>query len=180
MPDGPETIAMKRTVLTLLALLCAPPASALELTSPDVHEGAAINVQHVYTRCGGQNVSPALSWSGAPDATRSFAITTIDLSVKPNGWSHWIVIGLPAGTHALGKGAALPAGARAIMTDFGDAAYAGPCPPAGSGVHRYQFTVWALRTPIVGIPTHANATEVAAALQKASLAKASITGTYQR
>src|SRR5437764_14550354 len=146
-------------------------------TGLELHEGAAIGKEQVYTRCGGQNVSPALSWNGAPDATRSFAITAIDLSVKPNGWSHWIVVGLPPATHALAKGAGLPQGARAVMTDFGDAAYGGPCPPPGSGPHRYQFTVWALRTPSAEFPPRATANDIAATLGKVALAKASITGT---
>ncbi|MBV9571982.1 MAG: YbhB/YbcL family Raf kinase inhibitor-like protein [Alphaproteobacteria bacterium] len=171
---------MKRFAFALFGVVCAKSALALELSSPDIHDGAALALEQVYTRCGGQNTSPALLWRGAPDATRSFALTMLDLSVKPNGWSHWIVVGLPPGTHALGKGAVLPTGAHAVMSDFGDAAYAGPCPPTGSGVHRYQFTIWALRVPTVKFPAHATATQVAAALQKVSLAKSSITGTFQR
>ncbi|HEX3652018.1 MAG TPA: YbhB/YbcL family Raf kinase inhibitor-like protein [Rhizomicrobium sp.] len=171
---------MKHVGYGLFGLICATSASAMGLTSPDIHEGAAIAKEQVYTRCGGQNVSPALSWSGAPDATRSFAITAIDLSVKPNGWSHWIVVGLPAGAHSVGKGAALPPGAHAVATDFGDAAYAGPCPPTGSGVHRYQFTVWALHTPAPEFPAHATAKDITVLLDRTSLGKASITGTYQR
>ena len=169
-----------RALLSLPVLVFATSAVALELSSPDVHEGTMINKEQVYTRCGGQNVSPALSWSGAPDATRSFAITAIDLSVKPNEWSHWVVIGLPPGTHSLAKGASLPQGAQAVMTDFGDTAYGGPCPPSGSGVHRYQFTVWALHAPTVQFLEHANAKNIAATLEKAALGKASITGIYQR
>jgi len=171
---------MRYSWVALFGMICASSASAMELTSPDLHEGTPIAKEQVYTRCGGQNVSPALSWGGAPDATRSFAITAIDLSVKPNGWSHWIVVGLPAGTHAIGKGAALPAAAHAAVTDFGDAAYAGPCPPTGSGVHRYQFTVWALRTPTADLPAHGTANDITVVLKRTSLAKSSITGTYQR
>jgi phosphatidylethanolamine-binding protein (PEBP) family uncharacterized protein len=66
------------------------------------------------------------------------------------------------------------------MTDFGEAAYGGPCPPPGSGVHHYEFTVWALRTPALRLPAHATAKEIAAFLQRSALAKASITGTYRR
>jgi Raf kinase inhibitor-like YbhB/YbcL family protein len=180
MARSPETTAMQYSWFVLSATLCATSASAMDLSSPEIHEGAPIAKEQVYTRCGGQNISPALSWSGAPDATRSFAITALDLSVNPNGWSHWIVVGLPAGTRSLGKGAALPSGARAVTTDFGDAAYAGPCPPAGSGVHRYQFTAWALRTPAPQFPANATANDIAVVLDRTSLGKASITGTYQR
>ena len=155
-------------------------ADALTLSSPDFADGGTIDKEQVYTRCGGGNLSPALSWSGTPAGTKSLAITAIDLDVKPNAWSHWVVVGLAPNVTSLGKGTPLPAGAKALMTDFGDEAYGGPCPPAGSGVHHYQFTVWALRTTTAQFPAHATAKDVTATLQKDALAKASITGTYQR
>ena len=167
-------------LLLLPLVLFATSASALELSSPNIHEGATIPQEQVYSRCGGQNISPALAWGGAPAGTKSFAITVIDLTVKPNGWSHWIVIGLPPTTTALGKGASLPPGAQAVMTDFGDAAYGGPCPPEDSGPHQYRFTVWSLPAATVSFPAHANAKDVLAALDKAALARASITAWYQR
>ena len=98
-----------------------------------VEEGAQIAKEQVYTRCGGSNASPALFWSGAPAGTKSFAVTAIDLSVKPNEWSHWIAVDIPQTVSSLGKGTALPQGAKPVMTDFGDARYDGPCPPPGSG-----------------------------------------------
>jgi Raf kinase inhibitor-like YbhB/YbcL family protein len=173
---------MKGQLLAALPLLMLgiAQADALTVASPDLQDGGSVNKEQVYTRCGGGNVSPTLSWSGAPAGTKSFAITAIDLSVKPNGWSHWIVVGLPANANSLGKGAALPGGAKALVTDFGDAAYAGPCPPAGSGVHRYQFTVWALSTPTFAFAHSATAMDDMAALEKAALAKASVTAGYQR
>lgn len=173
---------MKPRMLPALPLLILSivRAHALTVTSPDLQEGGSINKEQIYTRCGGGNVSPALAWSDVPSGTKSLAITAIDLSVKPNGWSHWIVVGLPPNTTSLGKGATLPGGAKAVMTDFGDAAYAGPCPPTGSGVHRYQFTVWALKTATMEFAHNATAMDVAATLEKNALAKASVTAGYQR
>lgn len=171
---------MRLAAYAICAVLVAGPAAAMELTSPDIREGAPIAKEQVYTRCGGQNVSPALAWSGAPAGTKSFAITAIDHNVPPNDWSHWVVVDIPPNTTSLAKGASLPAGAHAVVTDFGRAGYGGPCPPPGSGVHHYEFAVWALRTPTVQMPAHATAKEIAAFLQKDALAKASITGTYQR
>jgi hypothetical protein len=172
---------MKRFLLagTMLLALAAP-ATALQLTSTELHEGGQVPLEQVYTRCGGQNVSPGLAWSGAPAGTKSFAVTAIDLDVHPNEWSHWIVVGLPPGTASLAKGASVPAGSQALMTDFGDAGYAGPCPPKGSGVHHYQFTVWALRTPTIQFAPHSTAADVQATLEKTALAKATITASYQR
>jgi Raf kinase inhibitor-like YbhB/YbcL family protein len=180
MEESLETTAMKLAGYALCTVLITGPAAAMELTSPDIRDGAPIAKDQVYTRCGGQNVSPALSWRGAPADTKSFAITAIDHNVPPNDWSHWIVVDIPPGATSLAKGASLPAGAHAAMTDFGDAGYGGPCPPPGSGAHHYEFTIWALRAPAVQLPAHANAKEVAAFLQRNALAKASITGIYQR
>lgn len=180
MEESLETIAMRVAWIVLAVALGATSAAAMELTSPDIRDGASISKEQVYTRCGGQNVSPALAWSGAPASTKSFAITAIDHNVPPNDWSHWVVVDIPPTTTSLGRGAGLAAGAHAVMTDFGDAAYGGPCPPPGSGVHHYEFTVWALRVPTVQVPAHSTAKEIAAFFQKNALAKAAVTGTYQR
>jgi hypothetical protein len=175
---------MKRYVLATagvaLFILSAQPAGAFELQSPDIHNGAPIAPEQVYTRCGGKNVSPGLVWRDAPAGTKSFAVTAIDRNVPPNDWSHWILIDIPADVTSLAKGAAPPAAAHAVMTDFGDEGYGGPCPPPGSGVHHYEFTVWALRAPTVQFPPHATAKDVAAMLEKNAIGKASITGTFQR
>ena len=151
------------------------------LTSSDIRDGASIGLQQIYPRCGGANVSPALAWSGAPAGTKSFALTMIDTDVQPAMWSHWLVVDLPPGTTSLPQGARqFPVGAKQLKTDFGDAAYGGPCPPKGSGVHHYQFTVWALPVANVSFAEGATAADMLAALTKQALAKATLTGTYQR
>jgi Raf kinase inhibitor-like YbhB/YbcL family protein len=150
----------------------------MTLTSQDLKTGQPMPALHIYPRCGGRNVAPQLAWSGAPPATKSFAVTMIDRDVRPNGWSHWIAVDLPAGVTSLRQGAPLPAGARGLVTDFGDAAYGGPCPPAGTGVHHYQITVWAMPAPHAAIEK-GSAKALAAALQRAALAHASLTVTAQ-
>lgn len=172
-----------RTLLALVAasafLYSAPPAWAMELKSADVSGGARIALEQVYTRCGGKNVSPALAWSGAPAGTKSYALTLIDQDVKPALWSHWIVIDLPASTTSLAKGASLPAGAKALTSDFGEAAYDGPCPPPGSGAHHYRFTVWAMREATISPPT-GSAAALQAWLKGHAAGSASLTATFER
>lgn len=151
-------------------------ASAMDLTSPDVKQGKPIAREQIYPRCGGSNISPAMSWSGVPKAAKSLAFTVIDTSVKPNGWSHWIVVDLPVATASLDKGTKqLPQGARVLTSDFGDAIYAGPCPPKGTGTHRYEFTIWAL--PDARIPVTDGSAKIGAWLSAHAIAKARITGT---
>ncbi len=172
-------MSMRKLLLSLSVIGAVSPASAMELRSPDIKNGATIAKQQVYTRCGGANVSPALTWSGVPTGTRSLAVTLIDNSVNPSGWSHWIVVDLPPGTSSLTRGVSrLPPGASMVQTNFGDAQYDGPCPPEGSGVHRYQFTVWALKSSAPAIAPNASAFSVERSLQGSSLASASLTATY--
>src|SRR6476660_9415961 len=119
---------MRRFANVMAALLLFPcaGASAMELTSGDIAPGAQIAAAQIYPRCGGQNVSPALAWSGAPAGTKSLVLTMIDMDVKPAYWSHWIVVDLPLSMTRLARGLAhLPAGAKAIVSNFGDAFYDG-------------------------------------------------------
>ena len=168
-------------LIALATMMAASPAvAAMSIASADIKPGAPIDTRHIYPRCGGANLSPQLSWSGAPKATASFVVTMIDLDVKPAQWSHWIVVGLPAATTSLPLGiSALPGRAAAWKTDFGDAAYGGPCPPKGSGVHHYQITVWAL--PSGALPPRANETAagLTARLSKLALDHATLTGTVR-
>jgi Raf kinase inhibitor-like YbhB/YbcL family protein len=170
-----------RALLVLALAAAATSASAMTLASQDLKDGAPMPIANIYARCGGQNVSPQLSWSGAPAATKSFVLTMIDVSVKPAGWSHWIVVGLPPSVSSLPRRApTLPAGARQIATNFGDAAYGGPCPPPGTGVHRYEITVWAMGVATPAIGPDARATDVAAALRRTALDHATLTVTAGR
>ena len=172
---------MRAVSAALLASLVALPAAAMDISSPDVKPNAPIAPAQIYPRCGGQNVSPALAWSPPPAGTVSLALTVIDIDAKPSVWSHWIVVGLPPATTSLPRGVtALPAGARAVAANFGDAGYDGPCPPAGSGVHHYQFTIWAMPSATVSIGADVPANEVLSMLQRTSLAHATLVGTAQR
>jgi Raf kinase inhibitor-like YbhB/YbcL family protein len=167
-------------VTLLFTILAGPAFAALTLTSSDLKQDAAINTAHIYPRCGGRNLSPQLSWSGAPQSAKSLVLTMIDVDVKPSQWSHWVVVGLPVSATSLPQGAnTLPGNARAVVSNFGDAAYAGPCPPAGTGVHHYQFTIWALPTEELSLPADEKATELTAKLSRLALERASLTALVQ-
>jgi Raf kinase inhibitor-like YbhB/YbcL family protein len=114
--------------------------------------------------CVGSNESPAVSWSGAPAGTQSFALSIYDPDAPTgSGWWHWYVINLPATTTSLPRGAGkadgsqLPKGAQQINTDFGAPGYGGPCPPAGDKPHRYIVTVYALKVAKLDVPATATA-----------------------
>jgi Raf kinase inhibitor-like YbhB/YbcL family protein len=172
--------AMRSLILApaalILSLAAAPASAAMTLTSRDLTPGGPIAAKHIYPRCGGQNISPDLAWSGAPAGAKSVALTVIDQDVKPHLWSHWIVVGLPTGGGGLAEGAkALPAGARGVKSNFGDTGYAGPCPPPGSGVHHYRFTVWAMPAPTISLSADEKADGLQARLAKTALDRADLT-----
>ncbi len=90
--------------------------------------------------CDGSEVSPPLSWSDAPDGTRSFALIVEDPDA--GGFVHWAVAGIPADSERLDEGASGSDELVEGSNSFGKVGWGGPCPP--SGEHRYVFTLYAL------------------------------------
>jgi hypothetical protein len=128
-------------------------AADFSLTSPDIKPGDKMANEQVFKGfgCAGDNVSPALAWTGAPKGTKSFVLTVYDPDAPTgSGWWHWVVFNISAAATGLPKGAGdpskhlLPAGSIQSRTDYGTAGYGGPCPPQGDKPHRYQFTLYAL------------------------------------
>jgi hypothetical protein len=162
---------------TVLTAIGGPALAAMTLTSADIRPDGPIALQQVYTRCGGQNVSPEVVWSNAPPGTKSLVLTMIDLDVKPHQWSHWIVVDLPPTAGAIPHGATtLPGKAHAVANNHGVVGYAGPCPPKGSGVHHYRFTIWAMPTPAMTIAPDAQADTIAPSLARQAIGSASFVG----
>ena len=112
---------------------------------------------------------------------KSFVLTMIDTSVEPAQWSHWVVVEIPANTTSLARGIkSMPGTARQIASNFGDPYYDGPCPPKGSGMHRYEIIVWALGTAKFTVAADMKATDLEEALNKISLDHASLNGFVTR
>ena len=180
-----------RTLLVVAALAAASPAAGadkLTLSSKDVKPGSTLPDRQVFDGmgCTGGNVSPELSWEGAPAGTKSFVVTVYDPDAPTgSGWWHWIVYDVPATAKGLPQGAGsgkapLPDGAQQGRTDFGAPGYGGACPPPGDKPHRYVFTVWALKVEKLGVPPDASPAMIGFSTRASSLASASFTATYAR
>jgi hypothetical protein len=163
-----------------------PVVASFAVTSEDIVDGAALPKTHVHDSAGGANLSPQLSWSGFPTATKSFAVTCFDPDAPTAcGWWHWLVTDLPASVTTLARGAGspdgsrLPAGAVQYRTDYGSSGYQGSGPPPGDHPHRYYFVVHALDVPALGLAPDTPAAIVGFHLTAHGLARASIMGTYQ-
>jgi Raf kinase inhibitor-like YbhB/YbcL family protein len=178
-------------VLSAVGGITAANAQSMSLTSSEVKEGATIANEQVFKGfgCTGNNVSPSLSWSGAPSATKSFAVSIYDPDAPTgSGWWHWVVFNIPANVTSFPKGAGdvksklMPKGAIQSRTDFGADGYGGPCPPTGDKPHHYQITVFAV--DVDKLPDakddNASAALVGFDLHFHTLAKASLTATYGR
>ncbi len=153
--------------------------SMLHLTSSAFEPES--NIPREFT-CEGRNISPELSWSGAPSATKSFALVMHDPDAPVSGgFTHWLVYNIPATADHLPEHVpnqdSLRGGGVQGKNDGGRYGYMGPCPP--SGTHRYYFRLYALD---VTLDARAGASK--AALEKAMeghvLAQAELLGRYKR
>ncbi len=155
---------------------------SLTIISPAFGQNDAIPA--LYT-CDGKDISPALTWSGVPEGTKSLALIVDDPDAPDPAapkmtWVHWVLYNLPPGTTDLPEEvppSGLPRGTLQGLNDWKRTGYGGPCPPIGR--HRYFHKLYALDValPDLGTPSKA-------ALEKAMkghvLAEARLVGTYQR
>ncbi len=154
---------------------------AFSLTSAAFKDGAAIPVTHT---CDGADVSPPLTWSGAPVGTAAFALIVDDPDAPAGTWVHWVLYNLPGNTARLPENVTktdAPAelgGALQGRNDFRRPGYGGPCPPPGPA-HRYFFKLSALDAPL-RLKAGAQKRDVEAAMQGHLLGTAQLMGTYAR
>jgi Raf kinase inhibitor-like YbhB/YbcL family protein len=92
------------------------------------------------------------------------------------------VANIPADVSELATGASnrgLPAGAVQGRTDFGETGFGGAAPPPGHGPHRYIFTVFAVDTERLDVTPDNSGAVFGFNLHFHTLAKASITASYE-
>lgn len=164
---------------------------AFTVTSDSFKDGDYLHQDHVLSAdfnfgCAGGNRSPHLRWSGAPEGTKSFAVTCYDPDAPTgSGFWHWVMVNIPASVGELAldagnpKGGKLPSGALLTRTDYGTAAYGGPCPPKGDHPHRYIFTVHAVGVDKLDATADTSAAVIGFQLHFKALAKATIMGLYK-
>jgi len=133
--------------------------------------------------CDGENLSPALAWSGVPEGTKSLALIVADPDAPDPAapkmtWVHWVLYNIPPDERGLNEGVAeLPAGTLQGRNDWKRAGYGGPCPPIGS--HRYFFKLYALDT-VLGDLENPSMGKLEKSLQGHVIAEAELVGLYQR
>ena len=155
---------------------------AMTIRSSAYTDGGEIPARHT---CEGEDVSPDLAWSGAPEGTRSFVLILDDPDAPDprapqRTWVHWLLYDLPASAQGLPAAASprdLPEGTRHGVNDWKRTGYGGPCPPIGR--HRYFAKLYALDALLGDLDTPTKS-ELERAMQGHVLAEARLMGTYEK
>ena len=159
-----------------------PKVPSFTVTSDDVTDGQPLKDDQV---AAAGNASPQLSWSGAPEGTKSYTVTCYDPDAPtPSGFWHWALVDLPADVTSLAagagaEGATLPGNAFMLRNDGGTQGFMGAAPPPGDQVHRYYFVVHAVKDATLGVDSDMSAAVVSFNLAFKTLGRAIIHGTYQ-
>jgi Raf kinase inhibitor-like YbhB/YbcL family protein len=158
-----------------------PATESFTVTSDDVTDGQPLKDDQVADQ---GNTSPQLSWSDAPEGTKSFVVTCFDPDAPtPSGFWHWVAVDIPADVTSLPSGAgasddSLPGGAFHVRNDGGAFAFMGAAPPQGDQVHRYYFVVHAVGEETLGVDASASPAVVSFNLAFKTLGRAIVHGTY--
>jgi Raf kinase inhibitor-like YbhB/YbcL family protein len=163
----PQPVPKVTTVGRTIA--AAPPGAPLTITSPAFANGASIPVQYT---CKGANIAPPLTWS----APLGSALVVDDPDAPGGPYIHWIVTGIAPGPGSTADGQT-PAGGTSLPNSAGQAGYSGPCPPAGTGVHHYRFTLYQLPATLQ-LPAGAAGPQAVQAITQAATGQAQLTGTF--
>jgi Raf kinase inhibitor-like YbhB/YbcL family protein len=137
--------------LAVASFCCSGPAQAADaftLTSTTFKDGALLpkkagNNTAGNANCVGENLSPQFSWSGAPEGTKSFALTLVDPEGRRGlGVYHWVAYGIPPDVTSLAEGEASKPSDKYVggKSTQGIATFSGPCPPPGPP-HHYTFVI---------------------------------------
>lgn len=178
---------MSKKILIIFIFLISVGAimanSSFVLTSETVKNNQTLPNEQVLNSfgCTGENISPDLSWQGAPAGTKSYALLVHDPDApRPTGWWHWLVVNIPVTKTEFKKGEKLAPPMLETVTDFKNTGYGGACPPKGHGVHHYNFTIYALDTEKLDISVDTDPNEVEKLVKSHALASSTITALYQR
>ena len=149
------------------------------LTSPAFAEGQTIPVKHTRD---GENLSPPLQWTGAPDGTKSFILIVEDPDAPSGTFRHWAIYNIPADRDGLPQSVdtGLERAVRYGRNDFGNGRYDGPEPPKGHGVHHYHFRLGALDVANIEVPVDTGVEEIWRKAAKHLIGEAELTGIYER
>ena len=147
----------------------------IQLRSPAFNDHSAIPARLAKD---GEDVSPALEWSGVPEGAAELVLLCEDPDAPGGTFVHWVLAGLDPSLTGLAEGE-VPDGAVEGANDYGGTGYGGPQPPVGDGAHRYFFLLYAVADRL-GMAPGASAADVRRSMEAKVVAQGTLVGTYQR
>lgn len=135
--------------------------------------------------CTGDDISPALEWSGVPENAKSLVLIVDDPDAPDPAapkmiWVHWLLYNIPPTVNELAENiepSDLPAGVKQGKNDWKRTGYGGPCPPIGR--HRYFHKLYALDSVLPDLKSP-DKTQLEKAMQGHIIDQAELIGTYQK
>jgi Raf kinase inhibitor-like YbhB/YbcL family protein len=180
---------LKLLSVSTLCLSASAFAGSLTLSSQDIAQGEFMSKAQEFTGfgCSGGDTSPHLKWTGAPEGTKSFAITAYDPDAPTgSGWWHWQILNISKTVTEIASGAGstktdlAPQGSMQIKNDYGSRGFGGACPPSGHGVHHYRFTVHALSVEKLDLPEDASGALAGYMINGNTIESSTIESLYKR
>ena len=188
----PRSCTKAMAVLVLGTQMTASTTSAaggFSLSSPAFADNDILDSRNAAKggpcKCDGENISPTLAWSNAPEATQSFAIIVHD-SVGAHGlWvTHWVGYGIPATTSAMGGGAVNtpPVDGNYVggTNRIGKSTWFGPCPDVGDVPHHYEVMIMATDLAPDALASGLTKDDLLKELDGHGLSATSLVGRYAR
>lgn len=178
---------MKLNSLLFAALLPLPVLAApiFTLQSQDFKDNTVLQQRFAGNNknnpsCTGENVSPQLQWQHAPAETKSFALVITDpVGAKGLGVTHLVAYNIAADRSSFAQGdLAQGNGYTGGKNTPGTDKYYGPCPPAGSGLHHYNFVLIATDLPANSLPAGLTQPELFGKLKGHALAATTLVGSF--
>jgi Raf kinase inhibitor-like YbhB/YbcL family protein len=152
--------------------------SPMQLTSLAFASGGNIPRKHTGE---GEDVSPALAWSQAPEGTRSFALICHDpdaplVAGGEYGFTHWVAYNIAGSASGLDEGTKV---CTEGASGFGRPGYGGPMPPPGHGPHHYFFWLFALDAEL-DLPAGLALRQLLERIEPHTIGMNRLVGTYER
>jgi len=147
--------------------------STMKLTSPAFKNQSFIPSRYT---CDGENINPPLLIDQVPNSAQSFVLIVDDPDAPGGNWVHWLVWNIPPKAREIKEGKKIK-GALEGFNDFHQKGYGGPCPP--SGIHHYQFKIYAL-DQLLDLPPTTSKEELLKATSGHIIDQDMLVGLYQR
>lgn len=158
-------------------------AAELQIASARFNDGEAMPER---VSAYAEDISPALSWRGAPQGARSFVLIVEDPDAQaPKPFVHWLAYDIPADLDALPDGVSpreqvkSPAVIRQGMNSRGSAGWYGPKPPVGDAAHRYVFQLFALDR-MLDLPPGVDRETLLKAMEGHVIGSGALTGRFEK